>query len=593
MPARPVARLAHQLEAIAGPAAHDADLLARFVANRDDGAFAELVRRHGPAVLAVCRRITRHREDAEDAFQAVFLALARKAAHVRPGAAVGGWLFGAAVRASRKVLTRSSRRRHWESTASIPEAAGRASSLHDPEVVQSVLEEVARLSTVYRAAVVLCELEGRPRSAVARELGIPEGTLSSRLAAARRVLARRLRDRGLAPAVLAAVAGAASCPVLAADAARLAGGSPSPRVVHLSEDVMRTALWSKWWAVPAAALVAVVALAAGRDDPQPPAAKPLRAEVPAAGGRLLLMRDDSLTVLSPDGKEILVGNVGPKDADPGWAWLSPDGRRMAYLLSIGESERQPRVMIRDLDGGKFATSIDVPAMYLLWMPDGRSLVATSYLEEPWSPLRTEHVRIDLVARTVTKLEWPDTIVPVGWSPDDKSVAVIREGPERPTGHLQLMSADGKQVIDLTTLHLGSRGWWRGNGHNFSPDGKRLLFSDILPQAAGPNHFPAVRLFTLDLTSKKRTEVAGVPMNADVCWSCWSPDGKKIAYTWRQRHEELARELEKKEVIEPADVAIETEMFLVVADADGSNAKTIATAKSGNALEMPLRAIDWR
>ena len=77
---------------------------------------------------------------------------------------------------------------------------------------------------------------------------------------------------------------------------------------------------------------------------------------------------------------------------PGW-------QALAYLLSISDSERQPRVMVRDLDGGKFATSIDVNAMYLLWAPDGRSLVATSYVTEIWEPLKVEHVRIDLVNRT--------------------------------------------------------------------------------------------------------------------------------------------------------------------------------------------------
>src|SRR5205814_2822133 len=146
------------------------------------------------------------------------------------------WLFGAAVLAARKALARSCRRRARESpVGDLPDLPDRPSGGPDPEAVRAVLEEVAGLSAAYRAAVVLCELEGRPRADAARELGIPEGTLSSRLAAARKVLAARFRDRGLAPAVLAAVAGAASCPVLAADAARLAGasGASSPRVLKL------------------------------------------------------------------------------------------------------------------------------------------------------------------------------------------------------------------------------------------------------------------------------------------------------------------------------------------------------------------------
>ena len=98
---------------------------------------------------------------------------------------------------------------------------------------------------------------------------------------------------------------------------------------------------------------------------------------------------------------------------------------------------------------------------------------------------------------------------------------------------------------------------------------------------------------MDLATKKKTEVAEVPENATVFWSCWSPDGKKIAYTWRQRHDDVAKKLADKQVPDPADVAVETEAFLIVADADGSNAKTIASGKTDNALDMPLLAIDWR
>src|SRR5436305_11895716 len=103
-PPVPVARLRLHLAALAGPPPTDNDLLARFVATRDDDAFAELVRRHGPAVLATCRRITGNRDAADDAFQATFLVLARKAERVRAGSAVGGWLFGVAVRAARKAV---------------------------------------------------------------------------------------------------------------------------------------------------------------------------------------------------------------------------------------------------------------------------------------------------------------------------------------------------------------------------------------------------------------------------------------------------------------------------------------------------------
>jgi RNA polymerase sigma factor (sigma-70 family) len=267
-----VTRLRQHLSTPTNPPPTDAELLGRFVTSRDDDSFRELVRRHGPAVLAVCRRVTGNRDDADDAFQAAFLVLARKPDRVRAGSPLGGWLHGVAVRAARKAVARSARRRGRETlVGELPEVAERPPA-SDPETVRAVLEEVARLSDAYRAAVVLCELEGRTRSAAARELGIAEGTLSSRLAAARKVLARRFRDRGLVPAVLAAVAGSAACPVLAADVARLGGASASPtaRVEQLSEAVMRGAILSKWKLAPVAAVLAAVGLAVSAA--QPPAA---------------------------------------------------------------------------------------------------------------------------------------------------------------------------------------------------------------------------------------------------------------------------------------------------------------------------------
>lgn len=353
---------------------------------------------------------------------------------------------------------------------------------------------------------------------------------------------------------------------------------------------MRTHLSSKWGALSTATLVAVglIAFATGRpEEPKQPAVKPV-----PAGGRILLMRGEGFTLLAPDGKELAAAKLGPQDAISSGAWLSPDGKQLAYLIHFGDSERQPRVMVRDLNGGKFATAIDVNAMYLLWAKDGRSLTATSYLAEPWSPLKVEHLRIDLVARTVSKLPWPDDVVPVEWSADGKRVVVIREGAARPTGHLGLMTADGKHVTDLATITLGERGWWLGIGHRLSPDGTKLLFSDIPPEGKDDPHGMTRRLYILDV-AKKKTEVAGVPENATVFWSCWSPDGKKIAYTWRQRHADVVKKLAGKQVADPDDVAVQTEAFLIVADADGSNARTIASGKADTALDMPLLAIDWR
>ncbi|MDB5305893.1 MAG: sigE 41 [Gemmataceae bacterium] len=200
------------------PPGSDPQLLRAFLASRCEDAFAELVRRHGPMVFATCRRVLGHAQDAEDAFQAAFIVLARKAGTVR-GANLAGWLYGVAVRTARGVRIMRDRRRKHETTVAttpgpahgidVPGPSDPGRSPEDQELAALVDEELARLPEYYRLPVVLCELQGRSRKEAASELNIPEGTLSSRLAAARRKLADRLIRRGVtatATAVTAAFA---------------------------------------------------------------------------------------------------------------------------------------------------------------------------------------------------------------------------------------------------------------------------------------------------------------------------------------------------------------------------------------------------
>ncbi|MBP3954735.1 sigma-70 family RNA polymerase sigma factor [Gemmata sp. G18] len=179
----------------------DTQLLRTFISARTDDAFAELVRRHGPMVLAVCRRILSDAHDAEDAFQAVFLVLARKAGAVR-GSNVAGWLYSVAVRTARGVRIMRDRRKHL---LTAPGTRASAPTTPDALVVTEqaaiIDEELAKLPDFLREAVVMCELRGLSRKQAALELGIAEGTLSSRLAAAKRKLAERLSARGVTSAV--------------------------------------------------------------------------------------------------------------------------------------------------------------------------------------------------------------------------------------------------------------------------------------------------------------------------------------------------------------------------------------------------------
>ena len=175
----------------------DEFLLRQFSAREDQSAFAELVQRHGPMVWGVCLRVLGHHQDAEEAFQATFLVLARKAAAVRQPALLANWLFGVAhrtaINAKKLRAVRQVRERVMEQ---LPETGIDPTAAWN-EISPLIDEELSRLPDAYRAAVVLCDLEGRSQKEAAAQLGCPEGTLSSRLTRARELLRTRLARRGM------------------------------------------------------------------------------------------------------------------------------------------------------------------------------------------------------------------------------------------------------------------------------------------------------------------------------------------------------------------------------------------------------------
>ncbi len=173
----------------------DRQLLEKFVHHREEAAFAALVRRHGPMVLGVCRRMLRHSHDAEDAFQATFLVLAEKAQHLRRPERLANWLYGVAYRTALHARQRAAHRSRLER-----EAAAMSAPISDPEFESQELrrildEELHRLPEKYRAPLVLCYLEGKTNEEAARLLGWPVGSMSYRLARGRDLLRQRLETR--------------------------------------------------------------------------------------------------------------------------------------------------------------------------------------------------------------------------------------------------------------------------------------------------------------------------------------------------------------------------------------------------------------
>ncbi len=274
----------------------DGELLDAFAGGQDGACFEALVRRHGPMVWGVCRRVLRDHHDAEDAFQATFLVLARRAATV-PRQAVGNWLYGVAYRTALNARRAAARRRAKERPEEDMPQPVSEPAVDWAELRPLLDQELGRLPDKYRSAVVLCDLEGRTRAEAARHLGVPEGTVSGRLTTARRMLADRLTRRGLALSVGALVAalpqGAAAVPAALVAAAVRAGeasaagalaGAVSTQVAALADGVIKGLAVAKWKPLLVALFVApvfggAVATLPGRLKEPPPAAA--AAEPPA------------------------------------------------------------------------------------------------------------------------------------------------------------------------------------------------------------------------------------------------------------------------------------------------------------------------
>jgi RNA polymerase sigma factor (sigma-70 family) len=269
----------------------DGQLMGSFLSRQDGAAFEALVRRHGPMVLGVCRRVAGNLHDAEDAFQATFLVLACKAATVEPLEAVGNWLYGVAYRVASKIRSRAARRRARERQVNDMPRPEAEPPLGRQELELLLDQELNRLPDKYRLPIVLCDLEGWTRREAARQLGLPDGTLSNRLATGRRMLATRLSRRGLpvvggaASAMLIHQSAAPACvppPLLLATvraATLVAAGNPAPlevsaRVAALLKGERKTMLLTRLKLATGALLVVTLVGLARSGGPAPPLPSP-------------------------------------------------------------------------------------------------------------------------------------------------------------------------------------------------------------------------------------------------------------------------------------------------------------------------------
>src|SRR5438105_990347 len=239
----------------------DRQLLDRFVQEQSESAFQTLVARYGPLVLGVCRRVQYQEEDVEDAFQATFLVLARKAASIRRHGSLRNWLYGVAYRTAAHAKVEAAKRRARETHAPARSPKDPLAEITARELVAMLDAELSRLPAQYQGPLLLCSLEGRTRDEAAAELGCSLATLGRRLERGRELLRARLQRRGLglgvalAPILLMHGAARAAVPpilsvstVKAATLVAAGGGASSvvsARVIALSEGVLKAMFVTK------------------------------------------------------------------------------------------------------------------------------------------------------------------------------------------------------------------------------------------------------------------------------------------------------------------------------------------------------------
>jgi RNA polymerase sigma factor (sigma-70 family) len=518
--------VSHLARALAGGDAEvrsDRDLLARFVANGDQAAFAALAARHAGMVLGVCRRALPRPADAEDACQAVFLLLAQKAARVRWRSSVAGWLYTTARRVARNARLSAERRTRREARAAVPEAVAPVDAMTARELTAILDDELGRLPPRYRDALVLCCLEGLSQDEAAARLGVPTETLRTRLKRGRKRLSSALAARGcdLGIALLAVTAsatGALAGPL--GKAIRAAGaGSPSPAAAALARGAMHPLL-TPIKTVMLATAVAVAALAVGAAvNPRLPAHPPKEADQPAAekapalatfgAGRFCANAPVGDARYSPDGKRI-VGYAGATlyvwDAndgslirtmetkigglpEPGW----PYERDRAFAMH----PKKPLVALGGVREGK--------TLLQVWDFEAGKLVAET--ASPWRGLRVLAWTRDgtrLLERTASYPDGEDAILYYPLQPNQSRI-IVRDGDLKELRSHQLPKSkygedrtvlmhplpNGKEVLhwqngtdptiyDLdtgkTVRPLGYKSTAVPSGLNTTPDGKTAIIT---------------------------------------------------------------------------------------------------------------------
>jgi RNA polymerase sigma factor (sigma-70 family) len=461
----------------------DAHLLRQFVARRDEAAFAALLQRHGPLVLGVCRQVLRNPHDAEDAFQATFLVLARKAATIHRQGSLAAWLHRVAVNIARMAQRRAAVQQAHERRAG---TMSRVQGMPDSDVAdwQPLLhEEVDRLPMKYRAPIVLCYFQGKTHDDAARELGWPLGTVKGRLARARDLLRGRLTRRGVTlsatgfaailaqggaeAAVSPALLGTTLRAAVAFAAGTAAPGAASAEVLALAKAALSSTSGMKLLAVTAlllgAGVIACSVLMPTKPEAERGGAGPIT--VAAAGSKPAAGDQDTISVPEDPLPRGAVARLGSARLRAVSFALSPDGKTLAWIggdASIAFSRGS--VHVWDLKSAKELHRWAHPGALSVRFSPGGTILATS---------GGSHLRLwDLATgKALPKLGTGDWFSPrFAFTPDGKTILGTGSSgvPDTPGQVLRWDVTAGKA---LPPVQLQRRAFIGPSA--FSPDGKRV------------------------------------------------------------------------------------------------------------------------
>jgi RNA polymerase sigma factor (sigma-70 family) len=542
----------------------DGQLLSQFFGLRDEGAFAVLVRRHGPMVLGVCRRILGNAADAEDAFQATFIVLLRKAAWLTSRPVLGDWLHGVARRIALKARVAAARRRVKEQGLARPQALAPD---HRNDWLPLLDEELGRLPEKYRVPIVLCDLQAHTRREAAQQLGLPEGTVAGQLARGRALLARRLLARcrifgGVAAPLAGGVVQAAVPAALIRSTVNAAGllvagkslgqAALCPEAISLAKGVMQAMLWNKVRMGVLALVVGALAIAAGgltfgaltRDDQGSGDGQAGRQAAADVGGAAPVKRQPAArnqSAVEAEGPGDRPG-VGPASGTRllvsfrdnngiSTVTFDPDGKSL-----LSGSQRT----MRRWDLAQKRPSLEQPSTYgvlaLAVSPDGK-MIALSNGGLLQGQFRVQPGELKLLDAATGKLHARITtpshsLYSLAFSPDGKTLAAggsafDARGRLTRGGVIRLWKVDtlrqAKGESPGQTVLNGHHGFVRSLA--FSPDGKLLASASGEAPPPGQNARGEVKLW--DLVTGK--EAASFPSHAGQAWCvAFSPDGRVLA-----------------------------------------------------------------